>query len=90
MKAVKITKLEINLIKPNQGLIGFANIVLEDQFFVGSIGVHSKLNGKGYRLTYPSRKVGDQNITIFHPVTLELSKIIEEAIEAQISKLLPI
>ena len=90
MKAVKITKLEINLIKLNQGLIGFANIVLEDQFFVGSIGIHSKLNGKGYRLTYPSRKVGDQNITIFHPVKLELSRTIEEAIEAQINKLLPI
>jgi stage V sporulation protein G len=87
---MKITKLEINLIKPNQGLIGFANIVLEGQLFVGSIGIHSKLNGKGYRLTYPSRKVGDQNITIFHPVKLELSRIIEEAIEVQISKLLPI
>lgn len=87
---MKITKLEINLIKPNQGLIGFANIVLEDQFFIGSIGIHSKLNGKGYRLTYPSRKVGDQNITIFHPVTLKLSRIIEDAIEAQINKLLPI
>lgn len=87
---MKITKLEINLIKPNQGLIGFANIIFEDQFFVGSIGIHFKLNGGGYRLTYPTRKVGNQNVTIFHPVKPELSRIIEEAIEAQINKLLSI
>lgn len=87
---MKITKLEINLIKPNQGLIGFANIIFEDQLFVGSIGIHFKLNGEGYRLTYPTRKIGNQNVTIFHPVKPELSRIIEEAIETQINKLLPI
>lgn len=84
---MKITNVEIIPIKPKQGLIGFANIIFEDQLFIGSIGIHLKLDGNGYRLTYPSRKVGDQDFTIFHPTHAELSRIIEKAIEAKAMKL---
>lgn len=48
---MKITRIEIVPIKPNQGLIGFANIILENQLFIGSIGIHPKLHGDGFRLT---------------------------------------
>ncbi len=84
---MRITKLEIISIKPNQGLVGFANIILEDQIFLGSIGIHLKLNGDGFRLTYPTRKIGDQSVTIFHPLQHELSRAIEKAIEARIQEL---
>ncbi len=45
---MKITKIEIVPIKPNQGLIGFANIILENQLFIGSIGIHPKANGEDF------------------------------------------
>lgn len=84
---MKITRIEIVPIKPNQGLIGFANIILENQLFIGSIGIHPKLHGDGFRLTYPNRRVGDHSVTIFHPVQFELSRAIEKAVEEQAQNL---
>ena len=75
-----ITKVELLPIRPQNGLMAFACVEIDNQFYVNSIGVHKRRDGKGYRITYPTRKVGQQNITIFHPTELSLSKEIEEAI----------
>jgi stage V sporulation protein G len=40
----------------------------------------TRLDGKGFRITYPTKKVGDINVAIFHPLEKELSKEIEQAI----------
>jgi DNA-binding cell septation regulator SpoVG len=60
--------------------MAFASVVINDQFYINSIGVHKRRDGMGYRITYPSRKVGEQNLTIFHPTEPSLSKEIEQAI----------
>jgi stage V sporulation protein G len=60
--------------------MAFACVEIDNQSYVSSIGVHKRRNGAGYRITYPTRKVGEQNITIFHPTEPSLSKEIEEAI----------
>ena len=75
-----ITKIELLPIKPQNGLIAFASVEIDDQFYVGSIGVHRKRDGAGYRITYPTRKVGEHNLTICHPTEPRLSKEIEQAI----------
>lgn len=77
---MNIKKVEIVPIKPREGLIGFASIVIGDCFYLSSIGVHTRLDGKGFRITYPTKKVGDVNVAIFHPLGKELSKEIEQAI----------
>ena len=77
---MNIKKVEIVPIKPREGLIGFASIVIGDCFYLSSIGVHARLDGKGFRITYPTKKVGDVNVAIFHPLEKELSKEIEQAI----------
>ena len=77
---MSITKVELLPIRPQNGLMAFACVEIDNQFYVNSIGVHKRRNGKGYRITYPTRKVGEQNITIFHPTEPLLSKEIEEAI----------
>ncbi|MGE4573293.1 septation protein SpoVG family protein [Parachlamydia sp.] len=75
-----ITKVELLPIRPQNGLMAFACVEIDHQFYVNSIGVHKRRDGKGYRITYPTRKVGEQNLTIFHPTEPSLSKEIEEAI----------
>ena len=55
---MKISEVNIILIKPRNGLIGFASLVVNDALYLGSIGIHQKLNGNGYRLTYPTKKTG--------------------------------
>ncbi len=77
---MSITKVELLPIRPQNGLMAFACVEINNQFYVSSIGVHKRRDGKGYRITYPTRKVGEQNLTIFHPTEPSLSREIEQAI----------
>lgn len=77
---MKISEVNIILIKPRNGLIGFASLVINEALYLGSIGIHQKLNGNGYRLTYPTKKTGTNNMDIFHPINHEAGKAIETAI----------
>ena len=77
---MKITEVQITPIKPKDGLVGFASIVLENSLYLGFIGVYTRLDGTGYRLTYPTKKIGDNSINIYHPINKEASKAIEQAV----------
>lgn len=76
----EISEVQIVPVKPNNGLIGFASLVLDNKIYLGSIGIFTKIDGSGYRLTYPTKKIGNQNINIYHPINRELGKVIESAI----------
>lgn len=76
---IKVSEVQIIPIKVNNGLVAFASVVLNDNLYLGSIGIHSKLTG-GYRLTYPTRQTGDKNFNIYHPINKDTSEIIEQAI----------
>ncbi len=84
---MEISKIELIPIKSQQGLIAFANIVIENSIFLGSIGVHKRLDGSGYRLTYPTKKVGATNIVLCHPVNPSLSRKIEEMVLRKVEEL---
>ena len=84
---MKITEINIVPIKPNDGLIGFASVVLDNCLYLGSIGVYSRLDGTGYRITYPTKKVGEKDLNIYHPISRDLGKAIEDAIIAKAQEL---
>jgi stage V sporulation protein G len=67
-------------IKPQNGLVGFASLVINNDIYLGSIGIFNKLDGSGYRLTYPTKKVGVNNLNIYHPINRETSQAVEKAI----------
>ena len=77
---MQITEIQIELIKPNNGLIGFASLVVDGNIYLSSIAIHKKLNLSGYRLTYPSKG----KFAIFHPIHKEVSNQIEQAIFAKL------
>ena len=77
---MQITEIQIELIKPNNGLIGFASVVVDGNIYLSSIAIHKKLNLSGYRLTYPSKG----KFAIFHPIHKEASNQIEQAIFAKL------
>ncbi len=85
---MKITEIQIIPIKPREGLVAFASIVVENSLYLGSIGVYTRLDGTGYRITYPTKKIGEKNINIYHPINKETSKTIEEAIISEAEKIL--
>ena len=88
MKTMKITEIQIIPIKPREGLVAFASVVVENSLYLGSLGVYTRLDGSGYRITYPTKKIGDKNINIYHPINKETSKAIEEAIISEAEKIL--
>jgi stage V sporulation protein G len=84
---MKITEIQITPIKANNGLIAFGSVLFDDSLYLGSIGIHSKLDGSGYRITYPTKKIGDKDINIYHPINKNVSRIIEEAITKKMQKI---
>lgn len=82
---MQISEVNITLIKSHTGLIGFASLVIDNDLFVSGIGIHQKLNGTGYRLTYPTRKAGTQTFNIFHPINRTAGKALEDKILEKLS-----
>ena len=85
---IKISEVNISFIKHRDGLIGFASLVINDQLYLSSIGIHKKLNDDGYRLTYPNKLIGSIPIDVFHPINRETSRSIEEAIFNRLSEVM--
>ena len=81
---MKISEVDIQLVKPSNGLIGFASLVIDESIYLGSIGIFKKLNEFGYRITYPTKKSGDKDFNLYHPITKEASLTIEQAIFNQL------
>lgn len=74
-----ITEINIIPVKPNNGLIAFASFVLNDSWYMGSIGILTRPES-GYRLVYPTKKVNERNINIFHPINAQMAREIENTI----------
>ena len=83
----KISEIQFYPIKPKDGLLGFVSFVLDDKFWMGSVAVFSRRDG-GYRLVYPTRKVADQNINIFHPIDQVVGRQVETAISEKVAKII--
>ena len=85
---MKISEVNIILIKPQDGLIGFASLVVENALFLSGIGIHQKLDGSGHRLTYPTRKSSVQDFDVFYPINRASGKEIENAILEKLNDVL--
>ena len=74
-----IEEIQISPIKPNNGLVAFASIVIDKHLYLGSIGIVTRPNG-GYRLVYPTKKIGNSSINLFYPINKEFADYIEAVI----------
>ncbi len=84
---IKIEELNIIPVKPKDGLIAFASFILDKKYYVSSVAIYTRLGGDGWRLVYPSKKVGDKNINIFHPINSEVGTKIEEAVNEKVNEI---
>lgn len=74
-----ITEVNVTPIKPQDGLVAFASVVLDESIYLSSIAVYTRPDGS-YRLLYPTKKLGERILNLFHPISREASKQIEAAI----------
>ena len=84
MSVIEISEVDIQLIKPVKGLIGFASLVINGGLFLSSIGIHQKFGREGFRLTYPTKKSSQIDRPIFHPITRQINQVIEEKVFLQL------
>lgn len=79
---MKISEIQIIPVKPQNGLVAFVSFVLDENIYLGSIAILTRPEG-GYRLVYPTKKVGIRNINIFHPINKEFANLIEKEVIAK-------
>jgi len=85
---MKISEVNIELVRPQDGLIAFASLVIDESIYLGSIGVMKRINEDSYRLLYPTRKVGDKSFNLYYPITKDVGQIIEEKVAKKLKEVL--
>lgn len=83
----RLTEIQIIPIKPLNGLVAFASLVLDKNLYLGSIGILTRPNG-GYRLVYPTKKVADRNLNIFYPINKEFAQLIESEVVGKVEEVM--
>jgi len=78
-----ISEVQIVPVKAKDGLVGFASFVIDNAFYIGSVGIYTRPCGSTYRITYPTRKRLNGNLNICHPINHTVAKEIEDAIIAR-------
>jgi len=84
---MEVSEVNIVPVKAVDGLVAFASCVVNSQLYLGSLGVHRRLDGSGYRITYPTKRLGARELNYYHPLTKEAGSAIEQAIVAKCNEL---
>ena len=87
---IEISEIQIIPIKPKKGLVAFASVVINNQFYIGNIGVYSSpTTDDGFRLVYPDKILPNgKRIHCVHPINKEAAGIIHKAIVSEYQKLM--
>lgn len=80
---MQITKVTVKKVVPQEGLVGFAQIIIDDCLCLQNIAIFSRLNRPDeYRLVFPEKKNKEKNIALFYPLTqdcyFELERVISD------------
>lgn len=74
-----VSEVNVTPVKPKNGLVGIASLVVDGNIYLNSIAVYTKLDGS-YRLLYPTKLVGNRSLGLFYPINRKASRAIEEAV----------
>ena len=87
---MKPEKIEVSFtpIMAEKGLQGFATIRIDDWLELGSVGVFSRADGSGFRLTFPAKRLSSGTYKFYFRIrNSEIEEHIREAVEREIKKL---
>lgn len=77
--SVDISEVRVTPIRPRDGLVGFASLVINNAIYLGSIAIMVAPDGVLY-LVYPQRKMGKSQFSMFHPIDKGVASAIEKAV----------
>ena len=78
----QLSEIQIVPIRPKDGVVAFASFLLDGWLYLGSVAIMTRPQG-GYRLLYPTKKLADRNIPIYHPIRREIAQQIEQVVVAK-------
>ncbi len=74
-----LSEIEIVPVRPKDGLVAFASFTLCGILHCSSVAIMTRPSG-GYRLVYPTKKVGGRAMNIFYPITRKVGSATEEEV----------
>lgn len=74
-----LSEIQITPIRQQDGLVAFATLVLDGDVYLGGIGIYTRPEG-GYRLTYPTRKVGSMSYPVYNPINRVVARQFEQEV----------
>lgn len=88
LRSLKISDVQIVTLPPKDGFLGFASLVINDEFRIADLGLHSKPEG-GLRLQYPTKRLNDgTRIKIFQTLGKDFEAALEMAVTDKYMKLI--
>jgi len=85
----EISEIGIVPLKPQGTLIAFASFIINGWFYCGGIGIHCDAASRGYRLTYPTKMLkNNQSVPLFHPINKSVANQIHAAVTAEWERLI--
>jgi len=90
MQELTISEIQIIPINPQNGLVGFASAVINNQFYVGSIAIYtSPLSSRGFRVVFPTKKLSNgKHVECFYPINNVINERVSNAIIHEYVKLI--
>ena len=86
---MKISSIKVKQVVPENGLIGFASLIIDGWLYLGNISIFSRAEGGGIRLVFPGKKLNNGSIiNIFYPIKNEHYFELERAVAEKCSFLL--
>jgi stage V sporulation protein G len=82
MNTFEIAEVNILPVKPQNGLVAFASLVINNRLYVGNIAVYTSPTAKdGFRLVYPEKVLPNgKRINCVYPITQEAGEVITKAV----------
>ena len=78
---IKVSNIEIVPISPRRGHVAFASCELNGCVRLDGIGIHSRRDGSGFRLTFPSKLLANgRYLDLYFPTTKEAGDTFQNAI----------
>jgi len=60
LSKTNLTEIQIIPVKPQNGLVAFASVVINNQFYVGDIAIYTSPSTEiGFRLVYPTKRLAN-------------------------------
>lgn len=80
MSNFSVTEIQIIPVKPQNGLVGFASCVINNQLYVGNIAIHSTLDGN-FRLVFPTKSLRHgKQLPCVYPINKPTEKALTQSI----------